>query len=234
MNEDKPLYQLEDEEDLPYAYGQEAPHASDDEENIDDEELNNDENSLEAKARKSLSPYSALLRVMFGPVSGWKALKRSRISSERMGAVCFLPMITLAAMSELAIGLYDPEMSVLQQVINVIVTFVAYFFGYFMLPLVAVPMLGRTARKGLESSFGRNAMMLCFTTLALFRLISNILPIFEPVTVFLPLWTFYMVHRLVPVMKIPRDRWAITTLILAVLVVGLPAAWTWLLSLILP
>ncbi len=237
MNDDKPLYQLEDEEDLPYAYGQEDPNASDDEESIYSDELADGEaepDDDDAKARKLLSPFSALLRVMFGPVPGWKALKRSRLKPERMGAECFVPMITLAALSELAIRFYDPDVSVMQQVINVIVTFVSYFFGYFMLPLLAAPVLDATARKGLESPFGRNAMMLCFTTLAMFTLISNVFPIFEPVTVFLPLWTIYMIHRLVPVMKVPKDRWAITTVVLAVLVVGLPSVWTWLLSLILP
>lgn len=233
MNEEKPLYQLEDEEDLPLAYGQEDPEYLYNEENIDDESEDGDDGE-DTASRRSLSPFSALLRVMFGPVTGWKALKRARLKPERVGAMCFIPMVTFAALSTLAAMAYGTEIGGLQLTIDVVVTFVSYFFGYFLLPLIAGPMMDQKGRKSLESPFGRNAMMLCFTTLAIFKIIGNLLPIFEPVIVFLPLWTIYMIHRLVPVMQIGKDHWARATVVLSVLVVGLPAAWDYLLSLLLP
>lgn len=233
MNEEKPLYQLEDEDDLPLAYGQENPEYIYNEENIDDDGEVEDTDQV-SSSRQSLSPFSALLRVMFGPVTGWKALKRARLKPERMGAVCFVPMVSFAALSTFAAMFYDPESSGLQLTIDTVVTFASYFFGYFLLPLLAAPMLDEKGRKNLDSPFGRNAMMLCFTTLAIFRIIGNVLPVFGPVTVFLPLWTIYMIHRLVPVMQVRKEHWAKATVILSLLVVGLPAAWDYLLSLLLP
>lgn len=247
MNEDKPLYQIEDDEDFLLDNGNRQIDSDDttqpgDRFYVDEEELPmafgqpSDENGDDEEEDKlqTDSPYLLLLKVMFGPVEGWKELKRAKLSPDRMAGICFLPVTLIAALSCLASRYYTLGAGMVEHVIEVVVTFVSFFFGYFLLPLIAKPFLGDKGRAALASPFGRNAMMISFVTLAIFKILDNLLPSFEPVIVFLPLWTIYMIHRLVPVMKIPKERWASTTILLSILVIGLPSAWTWLFSIILP
>lgn len=245
MNEDKPLYNLEEEDESPEnddcLYSVEETERQQSGLSADEEDLplaygqwDIEDDDVQKRKRKTTSSYTLLLRVMFGPAVGWKELKRSRLTPDRMATRCFLPMTLLVALSGLVSMFYTVGTGMLEHIIRFVITFVSFFFGYFLLPVMARPFMEEKGRAALASPFGRNAMMICFVTLEMFDMLENIFPGFEPVIVFLPLWTIYLIHRLVPVMKIPQDRQAMSTIVLSALTIGLPALWNYLLTLVMP
>lgn len=223
MENDKPLYEIIDEDELPYAYGQEDP----------DQPSDHDGNVSE-KEKGGPSRISLLWRVMLGPATGWKDLKRASLKKESVASVYFYPLCVAAALSQFVDLIYEAHQSVLKLIVSALVIFVSYIFSYIVLPILGRPFLCAEANKTLETNFGRNALMVLFSTLALFKVAYNAIPFMEPVLVFLPLWTIYLIHRLVPVMRVPKEKWGTTTVILSVLTIGLPMFWQWLFDMLLP
>lgn len=223
MENDKPLYEIIDEDELPYAYGQEDP----------DQPSDHDGNVSE-KEKGGPSRISLLWRVMLGPATGWKDLKRASLKKEAVASVYFYPLCAAAALSQFVDLIYEAHQSVLKLIVSALVIFVSYIFSYIVFPILGRPSLCAEANKTLETNFGRNALMVLFSTLALFKVAYNAIPFMEPVLVFLPLWTIYLIHRLVPVMRVPKEKWGTTTVILSVLTIGLPMFWQWLFDMLLP
>ena len=180
MENDKPLYEIFDEDELPYAYGQDDP----------DRPADPEADGGEKEKSSPLSQYVDLI--------------------------------------------YEAHQSVLKLIVSALVIFVSYIFSYIVFPILGRPFLCAEANKTLETNFGRNALMVLFSTLALFKVAYNAIPFMEPVLVFLPLWTIYLIHRLVPVMRVPKEKWGTTTVILSVLTIGLPMFWQWLFDMLLP
>lgn len=223
MENDKPLYEIIDEDELPYAYGQDDP----------DRPADHDVDGSE-KEKSSPSRISLLWRVMLGPATGWKDLKRASLKKEAVASVYFYPLCVGAALSQFVDLIYEANQSVLKLIVSALVIFVSYIFSYIVLPILGRPFLCAEANKTLETNFGRNALMVLFSTLALFKVAYNAIPFMEPVLVFLPLWTIYLIHRLVPVMRVPKEKWGTATVILSVLTIGLPMFWQWLFDMLLP
>lgn len=214
--EEKHTHPVMDEEDLPYAYGR------------------GDEEEVEADCKKSNpNPMSLIFKVMFGPMMGWKALKRAKIKPEKMGSMSFYPMCALAALSEFANLFFEANQTIRTVLVSALITFIAYFFSFFILPVLGKPFLCKEANESLASDFGKNMLMTLFTTLAMFKIAFNLLPGFDAVVVFLPLWTIYLINRAMSAMRVPKAREAMTTVILSILAIGLPTAFKWLLEMLL-
>lgn len=206
-----------DEDDLPYAYGRcEDPDETD------------------ASAReKSVSVWRLLFGCMFWPVTGWRDLKRARKSVDSVVISCFGPLCLLAALSPFAGMFYRGDESPATLAVRAIMLLLSYMFSYFLIPVVGRPFLGAKVSESLATQFGKNALLTLLSTLVMFKLVSNLLPGLEPVLVFLPLWTIYMIYRLTPMLKAPKDRMMLVTVILSILVLGMPLVCQWGLDLFL-
>ena len=104
-------------------------------------------------------------------------------------------------------------------------------------PLVAVTallagglILPRRSRELMHKDIGRQLVMLSMSTLAIFWTLIQIAPMLEPVLVFLPIWTIYLIYKGVRVLRVPEDTATSTTGILCMLVIGCPLLWNWILT----
>lgn len=215
------------EEDYPYAYGVVSP------DDDDMEDADEDENTDSAKNDKKSSPWKLLLKTMFSPVEGWKALKRSRISSEAMAAAIFYPICGLAAISEFVPMLYDSGLVWTQVFISAVIVFISFFFSNLLIPPFGKLVLGEGAKEMIESNYGRTAVMVLLSTLGIFKIVFNLLPPLDVVTVFLPIWTIYMISRLPATLRTPKGNKNRVAVLMSVLTIGLPYLWTRLLEVIL-
>lgn len=179
------IYILEEEEekeidDSPYNYAslKEVPN-----------EDGNEEKTSERGA------FSYLFRIMFNPVEGWKLLRRERVSTERLQSGCFYPILAFLAVSKFADYFYSVNIGLSQIITASVISFVAFFLGYFCIQLIMSWILPRDMAQKFEESFGKQYTIIALSTLAMFTVLTNLLPMIWPILIFLPIWTLYLMFK---------------------------------------
>lgn len=238
-DDDKPLYSLDeqDSEDKIYDDVPDDDSVTDEDDDAEDEDDTEEVTSgaEDAKAAASPSPLGVLFRTMLTPVEGWKKLKRSRFKTDEVAGRCFYPLVALAAVSEVSKIFYEANVTFSDWAIDGMTTFITFFFGYFTVLLVGGIILPSQSRDFLKKEIGKQFVMVSMSTLAIFWTLIQVLPAFEPVLVFLPLWTIYLIYKGIRVLRIPNEVENSTTGLMCMLVIGAPVLWNWLFSeLLLP
>lgn len=236
---DAPLYSLPDDDLNPHVNSKYNPKSEYEEEYDDDEEYDEYEEdettAAESIINKKISPFAVLIKTMLTPVEGWKALKRARFKTDEVASKCFYPLIGLASASELSRMFYEANVSFADWVVDGMTTFITFFFGYFTLLLAGGVVLPRKSRELLKKDIGKQFIMLLLSTLAIFYTIIKLLPMLDPVLVFLPLWSIYLAYKGVRVIRVNKEVENSTTGLICMLMIGAPLLWNWLLTeLLLP
>lgn len=244
-DEDAPLYSIEDDdsgnegnirdsseksgnEDLSEA----EYELEDDMEEEDSEDDQAGEGPLEEQ-KPTPSPLKLMFKTMLTPVEGWKALKRARLSTDSFASGCFLPCVSIAALVEFIKIFYEANYSIGDWLLDTVSTFLIFFFGYFSVILLGALILPKKARILMTKEIGKQFVMLNISTLALFWAIIELVPMLDPVLVFLPLWTIYLIYKGVRVIRVPSDVENSTTGYMCLLIIGMPFLWNWLIKEIL-
>lgn len=218
IQHDKPFYQIENDEEPLYNLEEE------------DQKLNDNEPPTDDNPVKRLSPIGMLFRIMFTPVEGWKSLKRARFRSEEVASRCFYPLIALAAVCDVAKMFYESDFTFSDWAIQGLTIFIAFFFGYFTVLLLGSMILPKKSRALLKTDIGKQFVMVCLSTLAIFYSLICLFPMVEPVLVFLPIWTIYLIYKGVRILRVDKDVENSTTGYLCLLIIGVPIFWNWLFS----
>lgn len=171
-----------------------------------------------------------LFMVMSNPVEGWKDFRRKRITSEMFSRDCFFPLCALVAVAQFFVFFYRDDIGLQKVLVDALIAFISMFFGYFATVLVGRLLIPGKNGSVFDSDFGKLFVMVAMSSLSLFSVMYKVLPMLEAVTVFLPLWTVYMVCRGVRFLDFRQDRSATSTFILCILVVGMPVAVGWILD----
>lgn len=222
--EDDNLYILEEEDDdtTPVNYAA-----------YSDEER---ELSLKAEEKKEKGKSAAglLFKIMFNPVEGWKSLRRSGKSVEAFQSGIFYPVLALLALSAFADYFYSVNVTLQQVITQAVVAFVAYFFGYFCVMIILSWLLPAEMKKRLEGQFGGLYISVGMTTLALFSIFIELLPMLWPILIFLPIWTLYLMYKGVRFFKFAQNQEMKFYVLAGAAVVGVPILLDWALSSIMP
>lgn len=232
FEDDPTLYTLpDDDRDPKDAYDPDEEFLYD-EDSSDDDTDSDDDTGLksETEVKKAPVPLGILLRSMLTPVEGLKALKRARFKTEEFASKCFYPLIALAAVSDISGLFYKANFSIADWMMTGFTTFITFFFSYFTILLAGVFVLPRKSRPLLKKDIGKQFVMLALSTLAIFWTVIQLVPMLEPVLVFLPLWTIYLIYKGVRVIRVPSEVENSTTGFLCMLIIGAPILWNWLLS----
>lgn len=216
-DKDKSIYDLNDEIDSPLY-------------SIEDEDLDEEEAMDDDPKKKNPSPLAILFKTMLTPVEGWKALKRAGFRTEEVAERCFYPLIALAAVTDVANMFYEAHYSFGNWAIDGLITFITFFFGYFTVLLFGGIILPKKSRDLMKSEIGRQFVMICMSTLAIFQSLINVIPMIEPVLVFLPIWTIYLIFKGVKILRVPKEVENSTIGYLCLLIIGAPILWNWLFS----
>lgn len=176
--------------------------------------------------------WSLMAKIMISPIEGWKDLRRNKITPDSVGFGLFLPIVTIAALSDFILLIYDPHIEVLKVIFNCIITFVSFFIGYFISGFLAKLLLPSPVKPLPFSNFGKCMAMISIATLALFHVLGELLPIFEPIFYFLPLWTVYIIVKGMKFVRISENRSTYTLGVMCVTIVGSPIFVEWCFSLL--
>lgn len=182
----------------------------------------------------SISPIKLLFKVMFNPVEGWKSIRRSNYSEEVFQSRCFYPMLALLAVSKFAEFFYSVNVSLSRIVTEAVVEFVAFFFTYFCIPTVLSWVVSEEATEKINTRFGKEYYLIGLTTLAMFSIIINLLPMIWPILIFLPIWTLYLMFKGIRFFHLTENREMRFYVLSSAAVIGLPLLIEWGLTSILP
>lgn len=172
---------------------------------IDDTPLNyaayNPEDDCEEDKEDEKSPsklHSAsgiLFRIMFNPVEGWKLLRRDKISVENLLSGCFFPLLALLAISKFAGFFYSVNLTLTDIITEGVVAFVSYYFGFYCILMALSWILPQDMTEKFEDKFGKEYIIMALSTLVLFAIVRDLLPMIWPILIFLPIWTLYIMFK---------------------------------------
>ncbi len=222
---DDKLYSLEDNET------EEQPDKTKDPEAIAEED---NEAWAGEEIDDSKSVLSLLIKILISPVEGWKEVKRCNIPEEKIASRCFYPIIALAAVAEFSGFFYEARFTVNEGVIKGIITFITFFFSYFSTILIGGIVLPKDCKEKLNTNFGKSYVMLSLSSLAIFYIIFEIVPILGPILAFLPLWTIYSAVKGVKIFRVEDEMKVRVSCTLCGLIIGCPVFWNFLFTELLP
>lgn len=194
----------------------------------DEEECDEDDHSHKS------SSLGLLIGMMLNPIEGWKKIRRYKSSPETIARNCFFPLVALAAVSSFMECVYNSAMTLSIAVVDAVKIFVALFFGNY-LGLTFVKMVMPKGQKRIaESDYGKKYMMFLLSTLALFYILYECLPMVGPVIAFTPLWTVYLAMRGSKFFRFPEEKKNLLTALMCIIVIGAPYIVYWAFEILLP
>ncbi|MCH5235930.1 MAG: hypothetical protein J1E16_11615 [Muribaculaceae bacterium] len=176
------------------------------------------------------SAISLLIKVMFNPVEGWKTLRRSGITPESLQGGCFYPILALLAVSKFAEFFYYVNVSLAEVLTQAVISFVAFFLGYFCIMMLISWVIPKEMKEKYNDKFAKNFTIISLSTLALFSIITNFLPMIWPILIFLPLWTLYLMYKGIRFFHFPVDKEMKLYVIISAGMIGLPYMLDWLMN----
>ncbi|MBD5357166.1 MAG: hypothetical protein HDR88_09215 [Bacteroides sp.] len=178
--------------------------------------------------------FGLLLKTIFNPVEGWKSVRRHKITPEMAQKECFYPLLAVYAISKFAILAYSSSADLSEVIVDAVISFVSFFFGYFCILIVLKHIMPLKVSEQFETLFGKTLVVFSLSSLCLFFILTELLPMLWAVLIFLPLWTVYMICKAARFLKIPEDRHLLTLGVMNVVIVGMPTFLEYILTQILP
>lgn len=201
----------------------------------DNYDLGDEDEDDEPKSSKNgFSCFMLLMRVMLNPVEGWKAVRRRKVSAEQMQSDCFYPLLAILAACKFVILFYVPNTNISSIIVQAVIAFVSYFFGYFCVIMTMKMVTPKKVGKFFDTNFGKVYVIIAISTLCLFSIFMEILPMLWPILIFLPIWTIYIIIRGLRFIKLPAEGVNKFAVMLCVAIIGIPILIDWALTAILP
>lgn len=175
-----------------------------------------------------------LLEVMSNPPTGWKRFAQARMKPETVQRDLFYPLCALVAACQFVEFFYDTE-AVLSKVLTAAIeAFISIFFSYFIVMIASRVLMPKSARPRMATDFSKVFVLVALSSLCIFYALYELLPMLEPVLVFLPLWTVYIVCQGAKFLRFPTDKSTTSLSVLCLLIVGIPICLGYILHRILP
>ena len=192
-----------------------------------DPHLDDQEKSNEAH-QHAYKPILLLFGILMTGTAGWKDLRRSRLKPEQTAAGCFYPLIALASVCRFADWFYLPEFDLSHTLVSAVSVFASFFFSYFAVQVVCRWFFPIAAKSKTETPFFKLMVQYALSSLAIFWIPAEILPILEPLTVFLPIWTAFIITKGIRFLRLPEKHInrCMATIVLVVIV--MPYIFIWI------
>lgn len=198
----------------------------------DDININSDPDTKEENIvkyrKKRYNSFLMLLGILMTGTAGWKEIRRSRLSPEQTAAGCFYPLIAVASLCRFSDWFYLPEFNLSNTLISATSVFISFFFSYFAIQVVCRWVFPIVAKSKTETPYFKLIVQYALSSLALFWIPAEIIPVLEPITVFLPIWTAFIITRGIRFLRLPENyvNRCMTTIVLTVIV--MPYFFIWL------
>ncbi len=174
------------------------------------------------------------LFLFISPLNGWKQIKNLRLTPEIVSKKLFYPLCALAALSVFFEILYKEDVLIENLLKQALIVFSSFFLGSFLILFLSSILLKKESNIKFQSNYGKVYNLINLSTLCLFYVIYNIIPILEPILVFTPIYTIYLIIKGSRLFKFEEKEKISSIIILIVLIIGTPICISYLLSSLLP
>lgn len=202
----------------------------------DDNNINDDIQLLTEEEnqdkQKQGNAFTYLLAILFTGTAGWKQLRRSRLTPEQTAAGCFYPILALAAVCKFADFFYLPEFNISATLIQAAAIFTSFFFSYFAVQVLCKLFFPIEAKSKTETSYFKLLVQYALSSLALFWIPAELLPVVEPLAVFLPIWTVFIITKGVRFLRLPENHNNRCMVTIIVTTIMMPYIFMWLANMI--
>lgn len=198
----------------------------------DDLNLNSEEVASEKRHKKGRNAFLLLLNILMTGTAGWKDLRRSRLTPEQTAAGCFYPIVALVSVCRFADWFYLPEFNLSTTLVSAVSIFASFFFSYFAVQVVCRWLFPYAAKTKTDTPYFKLIVQYALSSLALFWIPAEVLPILEPLTVFLPIWTAFIVTKGIRFLRLPEQHINRCMVTIVVTVIVMPYIFMWLSELI--
>lgn len=193
--------------------------------NIEDEE----KTVKEEERRQTL--WSLFPRILTMPASGWERVKRNGPSPDIATLRFLLPVSLLSGASELFTMIYQPGQHEFSDILVAgFIFFFSYFLGYYLSLVFAKMFLPKAAKFFPSSNYGKLLTMTGVATLAIFHILYKVLPFFDFVLEFLPIWTIFLIFKGMRISDIEPEKNAFSMGVMCVVIIACPVLMEWILT----
>lgn len=197
----------------------------DDNDILPDDGMHEDSQEYAAKGR---NPFLLLFDILMTGTPGWRRLRKARLTPEQSAAGCLYPMAALAAVCRFSDWIYAPEFAISDTLVAAASIFISFFFSYFAVQVICRWLFPADASAKTELPYFKQLVQYALASLALFWIPAEILPVIEPITVFLPIWTAFIITKGMHYLRIPEGHKTRCTIILVTSTVAMPYLIMWL------
>lgn len=194
--------------------------------------VNSEEVASEKRQKKGRNAFLLLLNILMTGTAGWKDLRRSRLTPEQTAARCFYPIVALVSVCRFADWFYLPEFNLSTTLVSAVSIFASFFFSYFAVQVVCRWLFPYAAKAKTDTPYFKLIVQYALASLALFWIPAEVLPILEPLTVFLPIWTAFIVTKGIRFLRLPEQHINRCMVTIVVTVIVMPYLFMWLSELI--
>lgn len=173
-------------------------------------------------APKSRNPFLLLFDILMTGTPGWRRLRKARLSPEQTAAGCLYPLAALAAICRFSDWFYAPEFVLSDTLIGAVSIFISFFFSYFAVQVLCRWLFPAELRSKTDLPYFRQLIQYALASLALFWIPAEIFPPVQPITVFLPIWTAFIITKGMHYLRIPESRRTRCTVVTVVAAIGMP------------
>ncbi|MDE6290137.1 MAG: hypothetical protein K2M16_01260 [Muribaculaceae bacterium] len=180
------------------------------------------------KRKRRHAPFILLFDILMTGTAGWKNLRRARLKPEQAAAGCFYPLLAIASVCRFADWFYHPDFDLATTLVEAASVFASFFFSFFAVQVVCRWLLPPAVKPKSETMYFKLLVQYSLSSLALFWIPAELLPILEPFTVFLPIWTAFIITKGLRFMMIPEQFQNRCTVIIVVSIIVMPYLFMWL------
>lgn len=174
------------------------------------------------------------LFLFISPINGWKKIKNLRISSNEVAQKLFYPIIAFTALSVFMGVFYIYNFSIEELLKKAIIVFASFFFANFLIHFLSNIFLKKDSFQKIQTNYGKIFIMINLSTLSVFYILLNIFPILEPILVFTPIYTAYLVVKGCKLLRFSEGENTQSIIVLVILNICTPLVIGYLLSIFLP
>lgn len=182
----------------------------------------------EVSKSKNGSPLLMLLQILVTGTAGWKQLRRSRLTPEQTATGCFYPILALVSACKFTDWLYLPEFILSETIIKAFSIFIAFFLSYFAVQVVCRWLFPHDAKAKTDTHYFKHVVQYALSSLALFLLPAELVPVLEPLTEFLPIWTAFIITKGTRFLRLPQEHENRCMVTLVVITIAMPYILIWL------
>jgi hypothetical protein len=179
-------------------------------------------------------PLKMMLKLLVSPRDGWRDIKHAGLPIQRIASELYYPILAVMAACAPFRMIYEAEVSLQSVIIDAVVSFVTFFAGFFAVIALSRWIFKGDVKEKFNSVFGHTVIMYSMSTLAMAYILNELLPSLEPLLVFFPLYTIYMLTVAVKQLRIDENSKVRVTVIISALLLGVPIVINRFLSEILP